>query len=178
MSTSGGSAVERTGRNTSFRPTCRVRHFRASARTLVVSREARDEGELPDGLEDANTATSSDPPATGQGPDDRFRPNSAVRLRRTASARATIAFLASDRPDARRAGDDYGDVSLVWIGLLLRQANWYSSTTRASTLGTKPAPDPDVKPGGKPGQWRRLKTRPLGGWSSVAAAPFVADVAG
>ena len=39
--------------------------FRASALTLEVSREARAEGELPDGPEDANTATSSDPPATG-----------------------------------------------------------------------------------------------------------------
>ena len=48
--------------------------FRASARTLVVSREARAEGELPDGPENADPATSSDPPATGQGPDDRFRP--------------------------------------------------------------------------------------------------------
>jgi hypothetical protein len=36
-----------------------------------------------------------------------------VRLRRIAPARATIALLESDRPDAPRAGDAYGDISIT-----------------------------------------------------------------
>jgi hypothetical protein len=72
MSTLGVSAVERPEGTRAFGQAQRS-PLRASARTLVVSREARAERELPDGLENANTATSSDPPAIGQGP-DAFRP--------------------------------------------------------------------------------------------------------